>query len=78
MASNPDGRARYDDLVEALGGADAVEKTTYVDTHHPGPDGEPTDASTSVAPGGGTNVLLWLLAAVALVIGLVYGVGLFM
>ncbi len=63
---HPDGR---------LGGADAVQKTTYV-------VGEGTDPDTITPPGvvarvdsgRGINLTLWVVIAIAVVIALVYGI----
>ena len=79
--------------IEVGGDADAVQKTTYVvgqgtdpaaadpDRGRGGPDGpergEWGGYTATVRAGGGVNVGLWVIAAVALLIALVYGFGLF-
>lgn len=62
----------------ALGGADAVEKTTYV----VGAGTEPYVVNTDrpVAhpePGGGINVTAWIVGAIVVLIALIYLAGLF-
>ncbi|HEX5581730.1 MAG TPA: hypothetical protein VFX39_09150 [Gemmatimonadaceae bacterium] len=59
------------------GGADTVQKTTYVVGQGTDPDApDPRGPSSNVATGGGVNLGVWIVAAVAVLIALVYGLGL--
>jgi hypothetical protein len=65
-----------DDSERALGGADSVEKTTWV----VGSGTEPESAShgqvtARANSGGGINVGAWVVGLIALAIALVYGAG---
>jgi hypothetical protein len=60
----------------AYGGADAVGKTTYVVGMGTDPDARPDGPVIArVRPGGGANVIGWLVIALAILVALVYGVG---
>ena len=60
----------------ALGGADAVEKTSYVTGSGTDPHARPIAGVNAKTPsGGGVNVLGWAVGAIAVVVGLVYLVG---
>ena len=65
----------------ALGGADAVEKTTYAGNAHgtePGAaPGQNVNVTAQVPHGGGTNVALWITAVIAILVAIVYGISLF-
>lgn len=72
----PEQPPRFSDAETALGGADAVEKTTYV-------VGQGTDPEAR-APGGGhpppvertgPNPLVWAVVGIAIVIALIYFLG---
>jgi len=74
------GRDGTDDRNEetALGGADAVEKTSYVTGSGAEPEGKPiAGAATNVPRAGGVSVGAILIGVVALAIALVYAAGLF-
>lgn len=78
MAADQDRGPGYTNPETALGGADAVEKTTYVTGRGTSPEGEaPPGVAARVPAGGGANPILWVVVAVAIVIALVYGIGLF-
>jgi hypothetical protein len=64
----------YRNAETALGGADAVEKTSYVVGRGTTPeDQHPIAGVTAKAPsGGGINVLGWAVGAIAVLVGLVY------
>ena len=68
-----------DRLPEAdLGGADAVEKTTYVVGDGTGPESRPSrryTAPDTERAGGG--VAVWAIVSVAALIALVYAIGIF-
>ena len=60
----------------ALGGADAVEKTSYGTGRGTDPNAHPIAGVSARTPsGGGINVLGWAVGAIAVVIGLVYLLG---
>ena len=69
---------RYEYAETALGGADAVEKTTYVTGEGTEPAGAPRAATVARTPtGGGINVAAWVIGLIALAVALVYGFGVF-
>ena len=60
-----------------VGGADDVQKTSYVVGHGTDPDAPETHAPTAtVRAGEGFNLGVWAVAAVAILVALVYGFGL--
>ncbi len=62
----------------ALGGADNIEKTTWVTGSGTEPEGKPIAGVTAQVPsGGGVNVGAWAVGAVALVIAVIYAAGIF-
>ena len=71
----------YVNAETALGGADAVEKTTYTGNAHgtePGAGaGQKPPVTAQVPHGGGTNVVMWIAAVLALIVAAVYGASLF-
>ena len=73
----PDPTDRPDvDAEAAYGGADAVEKTTYVTGSGTDPEAvNRAPVTARVAPGGGVNVLAWVVIALAALVALVYAVG---
>ena len=74
---NPVPEEDYRNSETALGGADAVEKTSYVVGSGTTPEGKPPIAGvTARTPsGGGVNVLAWAVGAIALLVGVVYLLG---
>jgi len=77
--SSPDQSAeRYAHPEAALGGADAVEKTTYVAGRSAEPAVVNTDRPTAhPSAGGGVNVMAWGVGIVVAIIALIYLAGLF-
>ena len=68
---------RYDHPEAQLGGADAVEKTTYVVGEGTEPDRQPPGPHTATgAATGRGNLAVWVVAGIAALIALVYLVGL--
>ena len=65
---------RYRDAEAALGGADAVEKTTYVEGHGTQPETHvPPGTPTATVPArGGRNVLVWIAALVIVLLAIGY------
>ena len=79
MTPEPGRGPGYTNPEAALGGADAVEKTTYVTGHGTEPEGRTNTPDAVVArarAGGGINPLLWVVILVAVLIAVVYGFGL--
>ena len=71
-ASGPDAD-RFVNAEAAMGGADAVEKTTYVVGSGTEPEARNTGgASARARSGGGPNYIAWGAAALALVTAMVY------
>ena len=60
----------------ALGGADSVQKTSYVVGEGTEPSGAPhADVIARTSSGNGINLGAWIIGLVALAIALVYGFG---
>jgi hypothetical protein len=75
MPELSDGPNAFGDSQVNGGGADAVEKTTYVvgqGTDPRAPD--PRIASANV-PSGGINPAVWIVLAIVVVVAVVYGLG---
>jgi hypothetical protein len=70
-----DDRDRRPDQIEPLGGADAVEKTTYVVGEGTDPSGRPKPGTVPPTGDGGTNPVVWLTIAIAVIVGLIYILG---
>ena len=70
---------RYRDAEAALGGADAVEKTTFVEGHGTRPEAHvPPGTPTATVPArAGRNVLVWTIVAVLVLLAVAYLGGLF-
>ena len=67
---------RYDHPETALGGADSVQKTSYVVGEGTEPSGAPhANVIARTSSGGGINIGAWIIGLVALAIALVYGFG---
>ena len=61
-----------------IGDADNFQKTTYVVAQGTDPAAPaPAYASARVASGGGINVGAWIVGAIAVIIALIYGFGIF-
>ena len=68
----------YEYAETALGGADAVQKTSYVVGEGTEPAGAPrAGVIARTSSGGGINVGAWIVALIAVAIALVYGFGIF-
>jgi hypothetical protein len=70
-----DPRAERLERPEALGGADAVEKTTYVVGEGTEPNRRPTGPYNARDARGSASLGVWIVAGVAGLIGLVYVLG---
>lgn len=76
-STNDHPEPKFVDPETALGGADAVEKTTYVvgngtDPNALSPVGRPAKVGNN-----GTNIAVWIFAAVLVLIAVVYAFGAF-
>ena len=75
MSINQPPQRRHADLESALGGADAVEKTTYVVGDGTSPNARaPLDHPPAVGRTRG-NPLLWVSVLIAALVALVYVLG---
>ena len=70
---------RYRDAEAELGGADAVEKTTYVEGHGTSPEAHvpPGTPTATVRARAGWNVLIWIVVVVIVLLAVVFLGGLF-
>jgi len=76
-STNDHPEPKFVDSETALGGADAVEKTTYVVGDGTSPEARtPIGAPPSVGSSG-PSVIAWVVIAVALLIAIVYALGVF-
>jgi hypothetical protein len=76
--ANADRAARANANPEtALGGADAVEKTTYVVGKGAEPDARGDGEYRAGGAAAGPNVAAWIVGAIAALIALVYAIGAF-
>jgi hypothetical protein len=71
------GARRYEQPEAQLGGADAVEKTTYVVGEGTEPDARPTGRYIARGSAGSGSVIAWVVGAIAALIALVYVIGIF-
>ena len=71
----PDGRDRAPEV--DLGGADAVEKTTYVVGEGTEPERRPAGPYVARDAAGVGGVAVWIVGAIAVLIALVYAIGVF-
>jgi hypothetical protein len=60
-----------------LGGADAIEKTTYVVGEGAEPEARPTGSSVARDSAGAGSIAVWLVGGLAALIALVYALGIF-
>lgn len=78
---NPEQPERYRHAEAALGGADSVEKTTYVGDARGTEPEDPRDGhgslSATVRPGGGPGLVVWVTAIVAIAALVAYLAGVF-
>ena len=78
--ANPEPRTpgRQDPNPEvAFGGADAVEKTTYVVGEGTDPEARPTGPYVARDAAGKGSIAAWVIGAIAALIALVYVIGIF-
>ncbi len=68
---------RYAHPEAQLGGADAIEKTTYVVGEGSEPANRPSGDVVARGAAGGTNVGVWIIGGIAALIALVYAIGIF-
>jgi hypothetical protein len=61
----------------AFGGADAVEKTTYVVGEGTDPEARPTGPYVARDAAGKAGMAAWIIGAIAALIALVYVIGIF-
>jgi hypothetical protein len=61
----------------AFGGADAVEKTTYVVGEGTDPEARPAGRYVARDAAGAGSVGIWIIGAIASLIALVYVIGIF-
>jgi hypothetical protein len=61
----------------ALGGADAVEKTTYVVGEGTEPEARPAGRHVARDAAGTGSAVMWIVAGIAVLIALVYAAGVF-
>jgi len=70
--------SRYEYAETALGGADSVQKTSYVTGEGTEPEGAPrANVVARTSSGGGINVAAWVIGAVAALIAAIYMLGIF-
>ena len=76
MAPGADDERDRANQQDGSGGADAVQKTTYVTGKGTDPDQRtPPGVVARVEPGRGGNPLLWVVVVIAALIAIVYGIG---
>ena len=66
---------RYAHPEAQLGGADAVEKTSYVVGEGTEPASRPQGDVVARGAAGGTNLAVWIVGGLAALIALVYAIG---
>jgi hypothetical protein len=71
------GAGPYDHAEAQLGGADAVEKTTYVVGEGTEPDARPRGDYIARGAARGASLGVWIIGGVAVLIALVYAIGIF-
>jgi hypothetical protein len=63
----------YPDAEAQLGGADAVEKTTYVQGRGTSPEGRtPLGTPTATVPSRGVSLLIWVVLVVVAMLAVAY------
>lgn len=78
MAKEHADEGQFSDSETALGGADSVEKTTYVTGSGTEPEATAQGHVIAQVPSGsGPNIGAWAVGVIALVIALVYAAGVF-
>ena len=73
----PDARPDLPNPEAALGGADAVEKTSYVTGSGTSPERRKVDRTAAGVSAGGMGMRGWILIAVVVAIALFFGASLF-
>ena len=68
---------KFPDPQAALGGADAVEKTTYVVGEGTEPDARPRTPYIAEGAARGIPIGVWVVGGIAALIAIVYAIGLF-
>jgi hypothetical protein len=69
---------RRGDNAEPLGGADAVEKTTYVTGKGTNPEAQrPPDMPAPIIAGRSNSPVIWVLLVFIILIAIAYGAGVF-
>jgi hypothetical protein len=64
---------RYRDAEAQLGGADAVQKTTYVEGRGTSPEARtPQGAPTATVPSRGVSLLMWVVLIVVAMLAVAY------
>jgi hypothetical protein len=71
------GTERYDRAEAQLGGADAVEKTTYVVGEGTEPRATPTGPYVGRDAAGTGSIAGWIVGGIAALVGLIYVIGIF-
>jgi hypothetical protein len=74
-STNDHPEPKFVDPETALGGADAVEKTTYVVGHGTSPEAEARPGTPASVGRPGMSPVFWIAIAVAVIIALVYMIG---
>jgi hypothetical protein len=77
MSDADQGAGRYEHPEAQLGGADAVEKTTYVVGEGTEPDRPQTGDYVARGAAAGRSVGVWVIGGIAALIALVYAIGIF-
>ena len=63
----------YRDAEAQLGGADAVEKTTYVQGRGTSPEGQsPPGTPTATVPSNGVSLLIWVVLIIVAMLAVAY------
>lgn len=74
-STNDHPEPKFVDAETALGGADAVEKTTYVVGHGTSPEALSRKGESSDVPRSGMNPLAWIAIGIAVLVAIVYIIG---
>ena len=74
---NPFPRDRYRDPEAQLGGADAVEKTTYVVGEGTDPNARKGEGPSATVPSTAPRVVAVLVAIIVLLVAIAYLIGIF-
>ncbi|HEV3485432.1 MAG TPA: hypothetical protein VG106_08495 [Vicinamibacterales bacterium] len=77
QASADQAAGRFEHPEAQLGGADAVEKTTYVVGEGTEPGARPRGDYVARDASGGSSLGVWIVGGIAALIALVYAIGIF-